>query len=591
LRPTFAPIFDETTPLMLKQFALHKPENWFLLATLALTLFVRLRHIDIPLERDEGEYAYAAQAILRGELPYRDFYNMKLPAVYYSYAALFWLAGDTLRTIKISLIFLNLINAFLTFLIAKRLVGQAAAQFSAGIYLLYSLSWSAQGWTANAEHFVLLPALLGVYCSIRAYQNEGRSGIAWAWLVAAGVSMASAFLCKQHALAYIGFVPILLIVNFLEKIYYGKMTLSAVFALPLHKSLFGQYFFMGLAYGVGVMVVAGSFWVWILANNLTEQFWFLTYDYAQAYVSAEAHPFKNIGNFSPIFGDAFVFWILTFAGIIFLYRHAGLSRARWVLLTLFACSFLCVLPGGYFRPHYFQLLFPAAAIFAGFGVAKLDYFLDNAFYKKILNTQNTVENPEKKPRKRLLTTPSVCALGLVAFMAMSPRYVFTQTSQEVVERHYIGAFFPESLTIGQFLRENTPPNAVIGMIGDEPEIAFYARRRLASGYLYSYPFFENQKFAEQMQNQFLQEMETARPDILLYFCTTELDENWLPRHSRIEDWYMAFGQHYDIIGKVHRTDKYTGAVRWRSTSDDLTQDKEVFCYILRRKAPPQYFFQ
>ena len=38
----------------------------------------------MPLERDEGEYAYIGQLILRGEIPYVAAHSMKLPGVYYA---------------------------------------------------------------------------------------------------------------------------------------------------------------------------------------------------------------------------------------------------------------------------------------------------------------------------------------------------------------------------------------------------------------------------------------------------------------------------------------------------------------------------
>jgi len=44
-----------------------------LLAVALLTVgFIRLRLLDLPLERDEGEYAYAGQLILQGTPPYQE---------------------------------------------------------------------------------------------------------------------------------------------------------------------------------------------------------------------------------------------------------------------------------------------------------------------------------------------------------------------------------------------------------------------------------------------------------------------------------------------------------------------------------------
>ena len=47
---------------------------------------VRFRLRDVPLERDEGEYAYCGQLMLQGIPPYKLAYNMKLPGTYAAYA-------------------------------------------------------------------------------------------------------------------------------------------------------------------------------------------------------------------------------------------------------------------------------------------------------------------------------------------------------------------------------------------------------------------------------------------------------------------------------------------------------------------------
>ena len=48
----------------------------------------------MPLERDEGEYAYAGQLILQGIPPYELAWNMKFPGVYVAYAALMSVFGQ-----------------------------------------------------------------------------------------------------------------------------------------------------------------------------------------------------------------------------------------------------------------------------------------------------------------------------------------------------------------------------------------------------------------------------------------------------------------------------------------------------------------
>ena len=47
-------------------------------------LFVRVNLLDIPLERDEGGFAYVGEMALRGKLLYTELHDIKLPGLYYT---------------------------------------------------------------------------------------------------------------------------------------------------------------------------------------------------------------------------------------------------------------------------------------------------------------------------------------------------------------------------------------------------------------------------------------------------------------------------------------------------------------------------
>src|SRR5205814_80959 len=64
--------------------------GWWILAAIVfgVVIAIRIRLLGIPLERDEGEYAYAGQLILQGIPPYKLAYNMKFPGTYAAYAVI-----------------------------------------------------------------------------------------------------------------------------------------------------------------------------------------------------------------------------------------------------------------------------------------------------------------------------------------------------------------------------------------------------------------------------------------------------------------------------------------------------------------------
>src|SRR3954447_14364869 len=74
-----------------------------LVVILGLAAFIRIRLLEMPLERDEGEYAYAGQLMLQGIPPYKLAYNMKLPGTYAAYAIIMAAFGETARGIHLGL--------------------------------------------------------------------------------------------------------------------------------------------------------------------------------------------------------------------------------------------------------------------------------------------------------------------------------------------------------------------------------------------------------------------------------------------------------------------------------------------------------
>src|SRR5438093_9218278 len=70
---------------------------------IVVTVGVRLRLRDMPLERDEGEYAYAGQLILQGIAPYKLVYNLKFPGTYAAYALIMAIFGQTPAGIHLGL--------------------------------------------------------------------------------------------------------------------------------------------------------------------------------------------------------------------------------------------------------------------------------------------------------------------------------------------------------------------------------------------------------------------------------------------------------------------------------------------------------
>src|SRR5260370_23684625 len=81
-----------------KSFSSRSRQYWFhalLLLVVLSSSLIRLRLLSLPLERDEGEYAYAGQLLLQGIPPYQLAYSMKFPGTHVAYAAIMALFGQS----------------------------------------------------------------------------------------------------------------------------------------------------------------------------------------------------------------------------------------------------------------------------------------------------------------------------------------------------------------------------------------------------------------------------------------------------------------------------------------------------------------
>src|ERR1700722_3377984 len=108
-----------------------------LLLAVLLVIFVRARLLPIPLERDEGEFAYAGQLMLEGIPPYKLAFNVKLPGTYAAYGAMMAVFGQTTIGIHIGFLLVNLASTTLLFLVARRILDLESAMIACICYALF----------------------------------------------------------------------------------------------------------------------------------------------------------------------------------------------------------------------------------------------------------------------------------------------------------------------------------------------------------------------------------------------------------------------------------------------------------------------
>ncbi len=326
------------------------------LVSLAVVVWVRVRLLQTPLDRDEGEYASAGQLILKGGLP--SLHTMKPPGMSYLNAAVLKLFGGGGAAIRLGLLLANLVSALLIHLIASKLFNRGAGFIAASLFVLITVSQHLLGTFAHATHFVVLFAFAAF--SLIA---TGQKGVSPYRYLAAGIFFGLALLVTPHAVFFLlaAVMFILLESSPLPQAAGNIVTMISGFATPpLLTAL--VVFFQG---------TFAAFWLWTAKS-------------AKSYATGltPAWGWINLrSQTGEILGGMAVYWLLAGAGLL-LVTFGSSRSARNFLLPLLACSFLALCTGLPFRPHYFILAAPVVALLASapFGVTSIHRWLRGGLF-------------------------------------------------------------------------------------------------------------------------------------------------------------------------------------------------------------------
>jgi hypothetical protein len=145
--------------------------------------------------------------------------------------------------------------------------------------------------------------------------------------------------------------------------------------------------------------------------------------------------------------------------------------------------------------------------------------------------------------------PALVAIAIVAMtLLVNQDYLIHASPEQVVRKTYGLNPFSEGLEIGTWLKENTEEDETIAVLGSEPQIYFYAKRKSATGYIYMYPLMENQPMAKTMQEEMVREIETAAPRYVVWVHDVN---SWAPTKksvTHIFDWFNEFQANYRVVG-------------------------------------------
>ncbi|MDD5259304.1 MAG: glycosyltransferase family 39 protein [bacterium] len=456
-----------------------------LLLVIAFSILIRLPYLSVPLERDEGGYAYIAWGIEHGEIPYRDSFDHKPPLIYFIYLLTFKVFGYSVEAIHFFLILWVLAEVVLIYLLSWQLFHkQSLSLMAAAIFSLMASEPCVFGFTANTEIFMLLP-IIGSY--ILLLKSEEKQSVKW--LIPCG--LLSGIACMIKPVGVHNFAGIIL--------YLSYQALKAHDLKRLAKQL------LYLVSGFILIPALLLFYFW--SRRAVPDFIYGTFGY-------------NLVNYMAIGGSLFdlrvlmIFWrrlvFILKSDLLFwlfcLYAFISgfkMDRKKTILLVVwFVMSFLGVSAGKRFFPHYFLQITPPLAIGAAWGLWKL---LDQDI--KIC----------KSHWLRVILSGALIALSIYIPWQANYRYLFQYTPEQISQSIYGRNPFVEAWQIAGYVATQTSPSDTVAILGSEPEILYYAKRKSASKYIYFYHIFWriDQTEVLAIQREVVREVENNKPKYII----------------------------------------------------------------------------
>lgn len=477
--------------------------------TLAVVLFARLSLLAIPLERDEGGYAYIGERLFGSQLLYSDMLDIKLPGLYFLYWLFNQLPGEPGVGIHLGLLLMHAGALALFLKWTRTAFNFPVAAVATSLFAVSALMPGVFGFAAHATQLIQLPVMGALLLLWQYVQNpEGRR---WLHLVGIGLLLGFAFTVKQPAVVFI---------------------LFAIGVLMLGDGSFVQKTARAFVLGLATLVPFGAIVGYFYAQGRFDDFWLWTFTMPTAQTVSADDSFFYLKTLVPrMIGNHWLFWGLGILSLGVL-PFTGFSKsAKAWSVSLLLLSILSAAIGLGFMPHYFIPAIPWAAL----GIAASLYWLTEKY---------------ASGNKTTLAAVSMVLIGLPVLM--NAGYFFKPNYPEIMEKCYPWNGFAEAKAISAELKKRLNPGERIAILGSEPEINYYTGTEHCSPQLYMYPVIREHKLKTKFQQQFLRNIAECDAE---YVVLTASEASWMPGFTETplfkRDLFPKINAQYDLIGRAN----------------------------------------
>lgn len=448
---------------------------WFLglmLLTLIVVLIARINLLEMPFERDEGDYVLAGRLLLDGAKPYIDFYEQKPPGLFYTYAFFTAIFGTGATALHFGIALITTISTGLLYLFVSRLINTTTAAVAGAAFAILTLAPGASGFTVQSEHFVVLFILLGLWLLLKGLQEDR-----WYWVLVSGICGGWSAMIKQNSVFFVLFTGITLLI-------YLRWILGSDWRKAILR---------GALYSAGVLIpivlLAGIMW----AKGYWKDMWYWVFVYPNQYVSQIKYS-EGVTYFFTFLKSVTVgttlLWVLAGAGLLSLPWSGLKASTAWIIASMALLSFCTIVPGLRFYPHYWLFLSPVLALLLGI----LVHFVGN---------------------KLSWAAFPFAAVAILTSIFINSGYYFSPDVHNIIRGAYGDNPFEESKEVGRYLKSRAQPGDKVAVLGSEPQIFLYSGMKSPSRHTFVAFIVSLNPNSKKWQDELVQDVEKDKPKYLV----------------------------------------------------------------------------
>ncbi|MFT4173959.1 MAG: glycosyltransferase family 39 protein [Rhodocyclaceae bacterium] len=404
-------------------------DAFVIVALLAITLLIRLPYFfPAVINWDESSSILIGQAILDGQLPYVELWDVKPPLLYYAFAAIIWLFGATIEGVRAGGALCVALTAIAVYVYTRTVWRRSIGVVAAVLTVILICGQRGSGATMS-EHLALVPFMVSLVLMRHGTLGYGRA-------IAMGLLLCAAGLVRLNlALVAVSFM------------------LLVFFHAPLRggRSRFALVAVIGLA---GLAGVAASGLPNLLGGSM-DRWWSAVFAAPMSYASSQ-HSVASAALLQVFYfvrTGYLLGWAVLACALVFLVRCARARSTtastddlpdrtqRLILLTYFGATLVSVLLSGGAFAHYLIQISPFMAIFAA------------AVLVPALGARHT------PARRRGMATAAV----VVMLIAMLPTLGAYRALSVRSEQRGTLRFSPEYAIAGYLRTHSTPQDGVYMM--------------------------------------------------------------------------------------------------------------------------------